>query len=211
VNPRFFGLIVGAALGAAAALWSCTVERPSQSLKCLGHTDCQPGRICEGGYCIVGMLPPDARELDAAVCPDTCNGGCDFTTTTCTITGTGTANITCPTAWNCNIGCSTPGACGMIDCINAASCDIACTSDNACLGITCGTGKCTVACQGIEPSCGPVSCADSCQCDVTCNGTTDTCPTTMSCPDPPGGTICWIQATGRCDSSVSINQCRKCT
>jgi hypothetical protein len=159
--------LIALAIGSAAALWSCRIDRPSESLVCYGHADCETGRICEGGYCIVGVLPADARDLDAAVCPSVCNGSCNFSTSTCMIIGTG-SNVTCPTGWNCHIECPTANACGAVNCGSAASCDIECTAGNACASISCMTKNCDVTCTGAN-ACGNISCTSG-NCTAACSG-----------------------------------------
>ena len=145
MRPAAIGIVIGAAIG--ALLWSCSVNRVSDGYACTDNAQCANDRVCSQGYCVIGQRPVDARPLDAAVCPAACDS-CDFQTTTCTITGTGSGNLTCPTGWNCDINCGTTGACGTISCTNAASCNIDCTADMACLGITCNTKDCTVTCTG---------------------------------------------------------------
>lgn len=202
MKPGVLGTLVGAVIGFSAA-WSCSIDRPSDTLKCTVQADCGTGRICESGYCIVGTLPADAREL---VCPSTiCNGGCDLATATCTITGTGSGNITCPDGWNCDISCPTAGACGMVNCINAGArgCDIDCTATDACSAITCNTKNCNVTCTG-SASCGSVGCTTG-DCTRTCTGsnacgsmtcTTGACIETCSGGSAACGSLSC--GTGRC-------------
>jgi hypothetical protein len=57
-----------------------------------------------------------------------------------------------------------------------------------------------------------VSCASSCRCDVTCDVAGNQCPSSMSCPDPNGNPVDECEDTfGRCDSSLDLMRCRKCT
>ncbi len=216
MKAAFVGALAGLAL-AIGALWSCTVDRPSESLKCYSQNDCTQfaGTICESGYCIRGTLPIDARELDAFVCPAACNGGCDTSAspTVCTVTGTGSGAITCPTGMKCNITCAQAGACGPISCgtsegcdvdclatnacvgisCQAKNCDVTCTGANACANVTCAGGNCTQSCTGGGGSavCGTMNCTVSGACTRTCDGAgacgSTTCGGTVACTETCSG------------------------
>ena len=109
------------------AVWACTAERVSPAFACSDQSECDPGRVCTQGYCVVGR--PDAGPADARECPSVCDS-CDLPSLTCTITGDGSA-VSCPSGWNCDIHCPTPGSCDSITCTAGTSCDI-----------TCGAGAC---------------------------------------------------------------------
>ena len=99
------------------------------------QADCSGGRVCESGFCVVDPNAKldaaiDAKDIDAAVCPTTCDS-CDFPSGTCTITRAPAADVTCPAGWNCTITCTGAGACGNIACNNAASCTIDCTAQGS--------------------------------------------------------------------------------
>ena len=189
------GVIVG-----ICSMWSCSVDRPSEALKCSSQPDCTqfPGTICSSGYCVRGTLPIDARELDAFVCPAVC-GSCDtsVTPTVCTITGTGSGNIDCPAGYKCNITCGQAGACGAISCGSAASCDIDCLAADSCLGITCATKNCDITCTGVN-ACGNMSCTTG-NCTAACTGS-DACGT-LSC----SGGNCTETCTGGAGNAVCGN------
>ena len=182
MKAGLLGTLVGAAIG-LGAVWSCSVDRPSEALKCFSQNDCTqfPGTICQGGYCVRGMIDARVVELDAFVCPALCNGGCDTSASpiVCTVTGTGTGNIVCPAGYRCNITCGNQGACGAINCSNGASCDIDCLAGSACLGITCMTKNCDITCTG-ENACGNMSCTSG-NCTAACSGS-DACGS-LSCGD----------------------------
>ena len=172
---------------AAVTSASCSVPHKSTAYECATQADCAdlPGRVCNGGYCVVTGTTGDAALPDAPkppgdgapdappnACPAQCTS-CDLGQKTCKIdcavTSCTTAEIVCPTGWNCSIGCSTPNSCrNGIDCTSAASCAIACTGSGSCRDLACGTGKCTVSCTG-QNACRQVSCGDACACDVTCS------------------------------------------
>lgn len=210
MRPGIVGAIAGIALGAVLA-WSCSIERPSERLECSADVTCDTGRICQSGYCVVGQRPADARELDAAVCPAICNGGCDFGTTTCSIIGAG-GNIVCPTAWNCSISCPSSGACGAINCGNAASCDIDCLADNACQTVQCLTKNCDVTCTGTN-ACGNISCTSG-NCTASCTGSgsavcgsltcgTGDCTRTCSGSNACGPMMCQGTCTQTCSGGAA--------
>jgi hypothetical protein len=78
--------------------------------------------------------------------------------------------------------------------------------------MTCGSGKCTATCLGLDAACGDIACGGSCQCDVNCDVGSNTCPDNMTCPDPQGGQANECEDTfGACDSSQNVNRCRKCS
>ena len=173
------GVLVGTAIGVTASLWSCSVDRKTEGLACTSQAQCTPmGRVCEQGYCVVDPnvkfdAAIDAYVPDAPVCPLICNGGCVFgTTASCSIHGTGSGDIKCPTGYHCTITCDSGSACGGIDCTSAAACNVMCTTDQACGNVTCGSASCTVACTttgSAGSACGDISCTSG-SCDATCVG-----------------------------------------
>ena len=164
---------------------SCSINHKSGDYECTRQADCDSGRQCLNGYCIVpgGAIdapkPIDAPKTDAAVdapmnqCPPQCTS-CNPGTMTCNIdcgqtNCTGNAAIVCPSGWNCAINCSTQNACQSgINCSDAKSCAITCSGQSSCRGIACGTGDCDVKCQA-QGSCRGVDCSNSCACDVGCS------------------------------------------
>jgi len=209
VRAGVVGAIVGTVAG--ALLWSCSVNRVSDGFKCDSNADCALDRVCTNGYCVIGQNPLlDAPPQDAAVCPAICGGTCDFQTTTCTITGTGSGNLACPPGWNCVINCGATGACGTINCTAAQSCDVHCTAGSACLGITCQTRDCNVECVGPR-ACGNISCTSG-NCNADCSGgggsaacgsiscTSGDCNATCAGSNACGGISC---TTGRCRTDCS--------
>lgn len=165
---------------------SCSINHKSGDYVCTVQADCEPGRLCLNGYCIVpgGVIDApkltDAPKRDAPqmidspmnVCPPQCTS-CAEGSKTCTIdcgltNCNGNNPIVCPTGYNCAILCSTNNACANgIDCGSAASCAITCSGAGSCRNIECGTGDCDVKCQG-QNSCRGIDCGDSCACDVSC-------------------------------------------
>jgi hypothetical protein len=208
-----------ACAAAVVAIWACTVNTKTDKLACSVQTDCSGGRVCEAGYCVVDPNAKldaaiDAKPIDAAVCPTTCDS-CDFASGTCMIAGVGSA-VSCPAGWHCTIMCGTAGACGDITCTSAVACNVTCATEGACGNVTCGGAACTIGCtaQGSgsgsgsgsaatacgtitcgpgacavtctgSGACGDTSCAASCRCDVSCNPLTGACGP-MSCPTATG-------------------------
>lgn len=173
MRHALLGVMMGVAI-AGALMWSCTGNNKTDGLACANSSTCGAGRVCNMGYCIVGTFRdagPDA-PIDAAICPDVCPGtACNFQTRTCNITGTGSGNITCPTGWNCVIGCASNGACEDIHCTSSLSCTVTCGTQGACNNITCSTGTCDITCDGNDTTeaCGNITCTGG-KCGVNCLG-----------------------------------------
>ena len=207
----------------------CSVDRRSEGLACTTSATCSDGRVCQQGYCVVGMATQDGSPSpDALVCPSICQGNdCNLATRTCNITGSGGA-VTCPAGWNCGITCPSDGACASVDCTDAASCTVTCSAIGACGSVQTGSGSATVTCSATTAcgnivsgtgaldltctgtvACGAVQCTSSCQCDVSCSSSA-ACGMN-SCPIAPGGQSCSkTSGTGvRCDSTVKP-QCHHC-
>lgn len=202
---------------AAITAGSCSIDHKSGEYECTKQADCQTGRQCIGGYCVVpgGVVDAkpmtdgpkaDARPIDAPMdfCPPqctscgpdkTCNIDCGMTNCN------GNSAIVCPAGYNCSITCSTNNACANgIDCSAATSCAITCGGQGSCRGIECGTGDCDVKCTG-QNSCRGVDCGDSCACDVSC-ALNSACEF-LTCSSPlcdPIGRGCTSMGSASCDT-----------
>jgi hypothetical protein len=184
----WFGL---AAFVIAAAASSCSINHRSGPYECETTADCDAGRTCSEGLCVLGGggdggifdgPKRDAPPPDAAMCPPQCTscGG----NKTCVIDCAAGANcgpqIVCPTGFNCDIRCSTDASCrNGVNCSSAASCTLTCAGRSSCRGVQCGGGACNVSCTGYN-SCESVLCGNSCACDVKC-GSSSSC-LTVQCP-----------------------------
>lgn len=196
-----------AAIVGAFLLLGCTTNRVSDKYTCTTNADCDPDRVCDTGYCVVGNRPVDARVFrDAPVCPAVCGGTCDFTKMSCSIIGNGTL-VTCPAGWNCTIECPTSGDCPSVNCTNAASCDVKCTAGGACGNIVCATANCTATCSGGANACGNLTCSSG-DCTRTCTGTnacgsmtcnSGNCTETCSGGNPACGNL--TCGTGKCTAT----------
>lgn len=58
---------------ALLALAACDFPTPSEEYACRVTSDCENGRVCEGGYCVIGSASP----VDAATGSDANVGGAD--------------------------------------------------------------------------------------------------------------------------------------
>ena len=217
------GAVVGVTLAASMLMWSCRTERVSDNFTCFDDDDCDSGRICDTGYCVVGNRPADARMIDAEVCPAICATTCNLQTRECPISGTGSGSIQCPPNWNCDITCPTAGACGAIMCSGATSCKVNCASADACLGILCGTADCNIQCTG-QNACGNITCTSG-DCTATCTGvdacgnlscTTGNC--TETCTGGGGQQVCGSLSctstggcTRTCDGANACNAAMSCS
>jgi hypothetical protein len=163
---------------AIAALGSCSIRHRSGDFTCDVNTDCEAGRICDNGYCIVpGTL--DAPRLDAAKpggdggnCPAPCTS-CNVQQKTCTVNcqqANCTNTVVCPAGYKCDIQCNVESSCrNGVNCQQSASCNVECSGRQSCQNVVCGPGPCDVGCSGVQ-SCRGVACSNSCACDVTCTG-----------------------------------------
>jgi hypothetical protein len=168
----WFGL---ASFTVAAAAASCSINHRSGQFECDTQQDCDPGRSCSEGLCVMpgGDGGIDAKRdapPDALVCPPQCTSCANGKV--CVIDCAAGAScgglVTCPAGFNCDIRCNTDNACRSgVSCTSAASCTIQCTGRSSCRGVTCGPGRCTVNCLAAN-SCETVSCGSSCACDVNC-------------------------------------------
>ena len=203
-HAAIVGALTGAAIGTAAALWSCTVDRKTDALACSSQSQCTPmGRVCEQGYCVVDPnfkldAAIDAYIPDAPQCPTICTGGCNFSQSpgTCMINGGGGAPVTCPSGYHCIVMCPTTGACGTVTCDGAATCAVTCGADQACGDVACGSGSCNVACVtsgSVGSACGNIT-GGTGDVSATCTGSgacgTITCSNGGACSaNCSGGTM----------------------
>lgn len=147
---------------AVLALAGCLVSRASESFTCTDTAQCETGRVCSQGYCVVD---------EGSSCPDVCNAGCIPGQRECSVVCNAVTDcgaIECPEGWECDIVCDGPGACGDIHCANNADCYLTCITSSSCGAIVCGNGVCDVSCNDTN-ACGPIDCANACACDVDCD------------------------------------------
>lgn len=183
MKTALLGTIIGILI-AVSATTSCSINHRSEQYACTKNADCDPGRVCSDGFCVVGEGPVvvDAGKVDATkpldavlpACPVQCTS-CDTTTRSCVIdcamaNGACQRPVVCPTGYNCDIRCNNDNACRQgVNCLQGTSCQIACTARNSCDNVVCGPGTCSVTCSGVQ-SCRNVACGNSCACDVNCTG-----------------------------------------
>jgi hypothetical protein len=183
-------LAAGAALAVSAP--ACNVHHKSEEFACTKNIDCDPGRVCSDGFCVLSGTQIDAAkppgdgprpDSPPSNCPPGCTT-CNTSAKTCTINCQAGANcastVTCPTGYRCEILCNTDNACrNGINCQTAAGCNIECTGKQTCQNVQCGPGPCDVNCMAVA-SCKGVDCNNSCACDVTCTGN-QSCGDTVQC------------------------------
>ena len=171
----------------ALLLAACTINHASDKYSCTKNTDCDPGRVCSDGYCVVAGSQVDASRTDGpkgdgGTCPSACSS-CNVSQRTCTIncqTSNCTNTVVCPTGYKCDIMCNIDGSCkNGINCLNGASCNVECQAKDSCQNVQCGTGPCAVNCAGAS-SCRNVACGSSCACDVLCSGASS-CSSGIQC------------------------------
>jgi hypothetical protein len=165
-------------IGIALLLAACSINHKSDAYACEKNTDCDQGRVCSDGFCVVSGTQIDAPRGDAPrgdannQCPAQCSA-CIVSQHSCTIncmSGNCTNQVVCPAGWKCDIMCNADGACkNGINCMLGASCNIECTNKESCQNVQCGAGPCAVNCSG-SSTCRNVSCGTSCACDVLCGG-----------------------------------------
>lgn len=180
--------LVAVTIAVTAVATSCSINHRSDQYACTSTADCDNGRVCDNGFCIVaGSI--DAPRMDAPKpggdannCPPGCSS-CNVTQKTCTINCQLTScsnTVTCPAGYKCDILCNTDNACrNGINCQLSTSCSVECSGKQSCQNVQCGPGPCDVACSG-PASCRGVSCNNSCACDVTCTGN-QSCEDTIQC------------------------------
>lgn len=146
----------------------CAINHRSGDYACGSQSDCNSGRECINGFCIV----PGSIDASADGCPSRCSS-CNLATHTCSIDCAVTscaAKVACPVGWACAVKCNVDGACSNgVSCAGTTSCSVDCSAKNTCSDVACSTGKCAVNCAG-ERSCRAVKCNSSCACDVKCSG-----------------------------------------
>ena len=203
----------------------CSIDKRSDAFACNTTADCNTGRQCIGGFCVVegSGNPVDAphgpgidapRPTDAGsgsnTCPAACtscgsdNKGGKTCTIDCTVQDCSNGTITCPAGYECTITCSNQNDCRTIDCVNSASCDVMCIGAQTCNRVTCGSGECNIQCIGQSSCKTNIDCGNSCACDVACDQVDQTCGGNVTCPnitciDPPG-----------CSSTLDPMTCNTC-
>jgi hypothetical protein len=173
---RVFVWLALASITVAVAAASCSINHRSTQFECDTTQDCDPGRMCSEGLCVMpggGDGGIDAKKdgpPDSSACPSQCST-CPSSKVCVIDCAAGAACgslVTCPAGFNCDIRCNTDNACrNGVNCNAAAGCTLQCTGRSSCSGVTCGPGPCNVSCLGAS-SCATVSCGLSCACDVNC-------------------------------------------
>lgn len=184
----FAGIFLALAAAAAVGV-GCSINHRSDQYACTTSTDCEGGRVCDNGFCIIpGTI--DAARTDAPKpggdggnnCPAPCTS-CNVQQKTCTVDcqKTNCSNtVTCPVGYKCDIDCNGDNDCrNGVNCQESASCTVECSGKQSCQNVQCGPGPCSVSCSGVQ-SCRGVSCANSCACDVTCTGS-QSCGEAIQC------------------------------
>lgn len=160
-------------------LAACSINHKSEQYACKSTADCDTGRVCSDGFCVLAGTQVDASRVDGprgdsggGGCPSGCSS-CNTTLKTCTIDCTKVScqnSISCPAGYKCDIACNVDGACrNGVSCQAAASCSIECTAKGSCENVQCGSGPCSINCAGTN-ACKNVSCGNSCACDILCSG-----------------------------------------
>jgi len=179
-----------ALLGLMILLGACSIQHRSDAYACTKQADCNNGRTCTDGLCVVpGSGMPDApKGVDAAVhidangCPPGCST-CNVGQKTCTIdcqSSNCNGSVACPAGYKCDIKCDTDNSCrNGVDCTAALSCNLTCSGTSSCRNVQCGLGPCDINCSG-PSSCRTISCNSSCACDVACTGNSS-CGDTIQC------------------------------
>jgi hypothetical protein len=183
----------------------CSIDKRSDAFACNTTADCNSGRVCAGGFCVVsgsgevidaprGSGVDAPRAIDAGsgsnnMCPSNCTscgsdgkGGktCDID---CSQQNCSSGTVTCPAGYECTISCSNQNDCRTIDCVDSASCNIMCTGAQSCNRVTCGSGACNIQCVGQSSCKTNIDCGNSCACDVSCDQVDQTCTGTVTCPN----------------------------
>lgn len=178
-----------ALLGLMVLITACSINHRSGEYACTKQSDCNNGRTCVGGFCVLDGTV-DAAKNDGPNpggdanngCPPGCSS-CNPQQHMCTIdcrTSNCNGQVTCPSGYACDIQCDTDNSCrNGVDCQGALSCNITCSGVSSCRNVQCGLGPCDVNCSG-GSSCRGVACNSSCACDVTCTGS-QSCGDTIQC------------------------------
>ncbi len=180
-------LVIILAVQVAIVFAACSITHRTGDFACSSSSDCNSGRSCVDGYCIISGTEPDARTtnpdgrttgpIDAPSsnnCPAACTS-CDQNSKSCTIDCNAGADcssqVACPAGWTCDVKCDTDNACRKgVECGAATSCKVECSGRGSCEDIDCGTNRCDVECTGTGSCRANIECGDSCGCDVRCTG-----------------------------------------
>jgi hypothetical protein len=179
---------------------SCSVTHKSGDFSCENTADCNTGRVCVDGFCVVAgtetidapVTVADALHGDSGSgCPANCSS-CDVSAHTCVIDCANGSNCTgpvvCPANYTCDVKCNTDNACrNGVTCTDTTSCKVECTGRSSCEGVHCGTGRCDVECTGPQSCKSDINCEASCGCDVHCSGSQSCGNEALTCT--PGCTI----------------------
>jgi hypothetical protein len=203
---RWLGLVA-----AALTLAACSVDRRSERFVCAEPADCEAGRTCVDGWCVVDDVSFDAAPgapdapADALVCPPACTR-CDgdVCVIECIDPNGCAARVVCPPGMPCRVRCSGAGACpGGVDCASATACQIQCSTEGTCRGaLLCGDGPCDISCSGSGSCIAGLNCESSCSCAVTCTGANSCMPSAALCPAPSctSGAGCSTEPAATCDT-----------
>lgn len=177
---------------------SCSITHKSGDFACTKTSDCNSGRDCVDGFCVVSGTEIDSPAASdghgsgsgsgsgSNGCPAQCTS-CNVGAKTCVIDcmDTDCSNaIACPAGYSCDVKCDTDNSCrNGVQCAGTTSCTVECSGKNACQNVQCGTGKCDVECSGTQ-SCKNVTCGSSCACDVKCTGTSACLAGGITCTAP---------------------------
>jgi hypothetical protein len=183
------------------SLAACSFENRSTSYECPTGNECESGRVCSQGWCVVADAvdidaapgQPDGLPPDAFVCPADCSS-CQGNTCIITCDGVDACPevVVCPAGVACRVSCGGSNSCsGGVDCSLGSACNIECSGPGSCpLLTTCGDGVCNLSCDGLDSCGGGLDCSNSCQCDSSCpNGGTcndHACPGANPCTKADG-------------------------
>ncbi len=206
---------------------SCSITKKSGEYACTTSADCNSGRECSEGFCVLKgtaidastQLPIDApkHNIDGGTngCPSACtsctgSGTLKTCTIDCATSGTCDQKVTCPAGYICDVKCNADGACTRgVACPATGACNVTCSANNACTGgnggVTCGAGKCDVQCSG-QGSCKGVTCGSSCACDVICTGQNSCGFQNVTCTS----NACRSGTGGACSSTANPSVCDSC-
>jgi hypothetical protein len=195
-----------------AMLAACSVERRSEQFACTEPADCESGRRCIDGWCVVegdapivdGSSGGSDAPADALECPPGCTR-CDGAVCVieCTEPNSCATRIVCPPGVACRVRCTGAASCaGGVDCASAPTCQIQCATEGTCRGaLLCGDGPCDISCSGGGSCIAGVSCESSCACSVTCQGS-NSCSPAAACPADAcrSGAGCSTDPAAACDT-----------
>jgi hypothetical protein len=178
-----------ALLALSLVLAGCSIQHRSDAYACTQTSECNNGRTCVDGFCVVnggGVDAPRPGDAtmggDASSCPAGCSS-CNTAQHTCTIdcrSSNCNGQVACPAGYRCDIMCDTDNSCrNGVDCQAALSCNVTCSGTSSCRNVQCGLGPCDINCSG-PSSCRGIACNSSCACDVTCTGN-QSCAALIQC------------------------------